>query len=69
MASGESVPATDRSDYVGEHVWIAGQDFHSGIWTSECSCGWDKDDLADENAALDAWENHCDVVFMEATGG
>lgn len=31
-----------------------------------CSCGWQGGEHATETAAIDAWENHCDVVFMEA---
>lgn len=38
-----------------------------------CSCGWESSDLWDGSQveayerATDAWENHCDVVFMDAT--
>lgn len=35
--------------------------------TPTCSCGWAGNDHTTEDAAVDDWENHCDVVFMEAT--
>lgn len=53
-----------------EHVMVVGQGFVSGRWTAECSCGWESaHDHRYEAVAIDDWENHCDVVFMEATGG
>ena len=69
--SGEFVLGAEREEmYVGEHVAVLGQDFASGAWTAECSCGWEhREECADEAEAIDAWDNHCDVVFMEATGG
>lgn len=37
-------------------------------WEAGCSCGWDAPGgFPDIDDAIDAWENHCDVVFMEAT--
>lgn len=59
----------DIDRYEGEHVLIIGNDFLRDDIDAGCSCGWEQDGLADEEAAVDAWENHCDVVFMEATGG
>lgn len=39
-------------------------------WTAVCSCGrWSSGPLESKEAAEDAWENHCDRIFMEATGG
>jgi hypothetical protein len=35
----------------------------------ECSCGWEGRGVATILDAQDAWENHCDAVFMEATTG
>lgn len=52
-----------------EHVLIIGQDFVDATYTAECSCGWEGDERNAEADAIDDWENHCDVVFMEATGG
>ena len=41
-----------------------------GSYTSECSCGWESQTKRNSvEDAIDDWENHCDVVFMEATGG
>jgi hypothetical protein len=45
------------------------EDFVDGTWTAECSCGWESAERNAEADAIDDWENHCDVVFMEATGG
>lgn len=47
-----------------------GSDFIEDGWTATCSCGWESQERHDAPAdAVDEWENHCDVVFMEATGG
>ena len=60
----------DEEEYVGEHVLILGNDFVSGLWVAGCSCGWEaREQHPGSDAAEDDWENHCDVVFMEATGG
>ena len=32
-----------------------------------CSCGWSSPRKADQESASDAWDDHCDQVFMEAT--
>lgn len=42
-------------------------DFIEGGWTPVCSCWWEgrTHDVVED--ARDEWENHCDVVFMEAT--
>lgn len=53
--------------YVGEHVMVLGSDFLNGEFTSECSCGWAWDFAGSQQDATDAWDNHCDVVFMEST--
>lgn len=50
-----------------EHDLMIGQDFIDGTWTAGCSCGWESDERNAEADAIDDWENHCDVVFMEAT--
>lgn len=34
--------------------------------TGYCSCGWETK-APSTKAAIDAWENHCDVAFMEST--
>jgi hypothetical protein len=41
---------------------------------AHCSCGWMSSvreiTTSDDFASLDVeWEDHCDVAFMEATGG
>ena len=59
----------DGGDSVAtEHVLTIVQSFTSDDVTAECSCGWERG-ATDEDDAVDRWENHCDVVFMEATGG
>jgi hypothetical protein len=50
-----------------EHLMAIGQDFIDGTWATECSCGWESNERNAEADAVDEWENHCDVVFMEAT--
>ena len=32
-----------------------------------CSCGWASDRKADQESASDAWDNHCEQVFMKAS--
>lgn len=52
--------------YEGEHVCMV-EAMDDGYEVA-CSCGWDHpDNFDDVEAAEDAWDNHCDVVFMEAT--
>ena len=34
--------------------------------TAFCSCGWEAD-APSTKAAIAAWDNHCDVTFMEST--
>ncbi len=36
-------------------------------WQVECDCGWERGLLASMEDAVEAWVNHCDVAFMEAT--
>jgi hypothetical protein len=53
-----------------EHVMEIGQSFLSGDWSVGCSCGWwTEREYTFRAAAIEDWDNHCDVVFMEATGG
>lgn len=53
-----------------EHVMEIGTDFILGDWMVECSCGWGGPQVYARKAeAVDAWDDHCDAVFMEATGG
>jgi hypothetical protein len=33
----------------------------------ECSCGWEGRPVDDAEDAQEAWENHCEMVFMEVT--
>jgi len=49
-----------------EHTLEIGGSFTGGMvpW---CSCGWQGGESDSEEAAIEAWENHCDVAFMEAT--
>lgn len=35
-----------------------------------CSCGWEARRVCElKEVATEAWEDHCEQVFMEATGG
>jgi hypothetical protein len=53
-----------------EHEMIVGQNFDDTLITVECTCGWEAlHPFVDAEQAADAFDNHCDVVFMEATGG
>jgi hypothetical protein len=55
---------------VVEHEMIIGQNVTDTLITVECTCGWEAlHPFVDAEEAADAWDNHCDVVFMEATGG
>lgn len=40
----------------------------TGIY-GQCSCGWESDVFNTAGEVYDAWQDHCDVAFMEATGG
>lgn len=56
-------------EYSRTHVMVIGQDFLTDVWEVGCSCGWEAPVFFDtETDATDAWGDHCDVVFMEATG-
>jgi hypothetical protein len=49
------------------HVLYLTQDFLTGTFSFECSCGlegWERDSEAD---ALADWEDHCDRVGVEVT--
>lgn len=50
-----------------EHTCFIGNDFLSDNWETSCSCGWAGHEHSTKEAAFDEWENHTDVVFMEAT--
>jgi hypothetical protein len=53
---------------MGEHVMHIGQGFLDGKWHTSCSCGWEGTGVHKTTVdAADEWDNHCDVVFMEAT--
>jgi hypothetical protein len=52
-----------------EHRFEIEQGFADDGWTACCSCGWSEPEQRSRLRALDAWENHCDVVFIEATMG
>lgn len=57
-----------NESYIGEHVFILGHDFIDDTYNAECSCGWESQEAHVESAdAMDDWDNHCDVAFMEAT--
>lgn len=56
--------ATDVHDLV-----MTERDSMSGDFTACCSCGWEGEGNDTQEQAIEDWENHCDVVFMEATGG
>lgn len=46
------------------------QDFLRDGIRAGCSCGWESRNWSDDLiGAHDEWDNHCDQVFMEATGG
>jgi hypothetical protein len=66
----ERGPETAVTDSAAEtHEMDLEEDFIDGTSTAECSCGWESAERNAEADAIDDWENHCDVVFMEATGG
>lgn len=50
-----------------EHVMYVERSFLRDTVDAGCSCGWEACEFEDIDAAEDAWTNHCDVVFMEAT--
>lgn len=52
-------------------VWLDSDVGDGSAWVAACSCGWQGAlfDPDQHGHAVEAWENHCDVVFMEATGG
>lgn len=51
----------ETHDLTIEQDWLV--DGH----TAHCSCGWSGRREESAERAVDAWENHCDIVFMEAT--
>lgn len=52
---------------MGDHTLIYDQDF-LGTWQACCSCGWESSRRHETEAeAVEDFDNHCDVVFMEAT--
>lgn len=52
-----------------EHVMSLSSSFIDDQFVAECSCGWEGKDRNTEADAIEDFDNHCDVVFMEATGG
>lgn len=50
-----------------EHVLQLQRGFLEDGVLACCSCGWDGDQHDNDEDAIEEWENHCDVVFMEAT--
>jgi hypothetical protein len=45
-------------------------DFLEGGLRAACSCGWSAREVREDlMEAHEDWDNHCDQVFMEATGG
>ena len=52
-----------------DHDLELDEDFIDGTWTGLCSCGWESQPRNAEADAIEDFSNHCDVVFMEATGG
>ena len=52
--------------YEGEHLLVT--EFGPDGCDAVCSCGWEADRPYDETEdAVEAWDLHCDAVFMEAT--
>lgn len=47
-------------------VWLD-SDISGAYWSPSCSCGWDGRYQKTHSAAIEAWENHCETVFSEAT--
>lgn len=45
------------------------QEFFDDGYCAECSCGWHLDDFETMAEAREAWENHCDDVFIKSTEG
>lgn len=54
---------------VEQHDLEIEQSFLADGFRPACSCGWEGRVHDDNEGAVDEWENHCDVVFMEAPGG
>jgi hypothetical protein len=52
-------------------VWMDTDISGDSMWVSSCSCGWQGRMFDPEQHALavEDWANHCDQVFMAATGG
>lgn len=52
-------------------VWLDTDISGYSRWWAWCSCGWEGPNFeADQHGkAVDAWDDHCERVFMEATGG
>ena len=52
------------------HDFIASESFLSYGIEPTCSCGWEAHRSVDTlEEAHEIWDNHCDQVIMEATGG
>lgn len=49
------------------HTMMLGGAFLADTFQTACLCGWEGEHHATEADAIDEWDNHCDVVFMEAT--
>ena len=54
-----------------DHVLCYVRDFLLDGIVAGCSCGWEghlRFDYMEQVDAADEWGDHCDSVFMEATG-
>lgn len=53
---------------MNDHILMLGESFLDDQISTSCTCGWEHSgDLESREDAVEQWENHCDVVFMEAT--
>ena len=52
---------------VEEHIFEYQESFLGDGAMALCSCGRFEKDCVDLESAQEAWENHCDAVFYEAT--
>lgn len=54
---------------VTQHDAEIQSDFIEGGYTAHCSCGWGGERCETMAEAMEEWEDHCEVVFIEATSG
>jgi hypothetical protein len=52
---------------VSEHVYQLASNFIRGGWEASCLCGWRGVNRDTQDEAYEDWDDHCDIIFMEAT--